>query len=53
MRFRVLLGICLALLERWRTRRARNPWPNKSIRWIVPYPAGGGTDLMARVLARS
>jgi tripartite-type tricarboxylate transporter receptor subunit TctC len=26
-------------------------WPTKSIRWIVPYPAGGGTDLMARVLA--
>jgi len=26
-------------------------WPTKPIRWIVPYPAGGGTDLMARVLA--
>ncbi|AXK80719.1 tripartite tricarboxylate transporter substrate binding protein [Pseudolabrys taiwanensis] len=26
-------------------------WPSKPIRWIVPYTAGGGTDLMARVLA--
>lgn len=26
-------------------------WPSKPIRWIVPYSAGGGTDLMARVLA--
>jgi tripartite-type tricarboxylate transporter receptor subunit TctC len=25
--------------------------PTQPIRWIVPYPAGGGTDFMARVLA--
>jgi tripartite-type tricarboxylate transporter receptor subunit TctC len=25
-------------------------WPSQPIRWIVPYPAGGGTDLMARTL---
>ena len=25
-------------------------WPSQPIRWIVPYPAGGGTDLMARSL---
>lgn len=25
-------------------------WPSQSIRWIVPYSAGGGTDLMARAL---
>lgn len=25
-------------------------WPTQPIRWIVPYPAGGGTDLMARTL---
>ena len=26
-------------------------YPDRSIRWIVPYPAGGGTDALARVLA--
>jgi tripartite-type tricarboxylate transporter receptor subunit TctC len=25
--------------------------PTQPIRWIVPYPAGGGTDFMARVLS--
>ena len=26
------------------------PWPNKPITLIVPFPAGGGTDLVVRVL---
>lgn len=26
-------------------------WPTKPIRVIVPFPAGGGTDLVARILA--
>jgi tripartite-type tricarboxylate transporter receptor subunit TctC len=25
-------------------------WPAKPIRWIVPYPPGGGTDLVARAI---
>jgi tripartite-type tricarboxylate transporter receptor subunit TctC len=25
-------------------------YPNKSIRFIVPYPAGGGTDIIARMI---
>ena len=25
-------------------------YPNKPIRWVVPYPAGGGSDFMARTL---
>jgi tripartite-type tricarboxylate transporter receptor subunit TctC len=25
-------------------------WPSKPIRWIVPYPPGGGTDLVSRAL---
>ena len=32
--------------------RARmRSWPERPIHWIVPYPPGGGTDLVARVLA--
>jgi tripartite-type tricarboxylate transporter receptor subunit TctC len=26
-------------------------WPARSLRWIVPYVAGGGTDITARLLA--
>ena len=26
-------------------------WPDRPIRWIVPYPAGGGTDIVARAVA--
>ena len=25
-------------------------WPNKPVRWIVGYPAGGGTDFLARTI---
>ncbi len=25
-------------------------WPTRPVRWIVPYPPGGGTDVLARVL---
>ncbi len=30
---------------------AQAPWPNRSLRWIVPYAAGGGSDFLARTLA--
>lgn len=26
-------------------------YPDKSVRWIVPFPAGGGTDVVTRLLA--
>ena len=33
--------------------RAQSGWPNQSIRWIVPYPAGGGTDVLARSISEA
>jgi len=27
-------------------------WPSRPVRWIVPYPPGGPTDLVGRVVAR-
>ena len=31
--------------------QAQGTYPNKPIRWIIPYAAGGGTDVVARPLA--
>lgn len=28
-----------------------SPWPNRPVRIIVPYPAGGSTDVLTRILA--
>jgi len=33
--------------------RAENPYPEQLVRWVVPYPAGGGTDVIARSLAEA
>ncbi len=31
---------------------AQSPWPNRPVRIVVPYAAGGGTDTMARIAAQ-
>lgn len=28
------------------------PFPAKPIRWVVPYPAGGGSDFLARTIGQ-
>lgn len=32
---------------------AQSDYPNQPIRWVVPYPAGGGTDVLARTMAEA
>jgi tripartite-type tricarboxylate transporter receptor subunit TctC len=32
---------------------AQGSYPDQVIKWVVPYPAGGGTDNLARTLAES
>ncbi|MFY3857812.1 Bug family tripartite tricarboxylate transporter substrate binding protein [Achromobacter xylosoxidans] len=41
--------LALATLSLAATAQAQ-PWPTQPIRWIVPYPAGGGTDVLARTV---
>jgi tripartite-type tricarboxylate transporter receptor subunit TctC len=43
----VLLG-CLLFAD---AAGAQGTYPSKPIRWIVPYPAGGGADKLARLIA--
>nr|WP_238947553.1 tripartite tricarboxylate transporter substrate binding protein [Vandammella animalimorsus] len=28
-------------------------WPSQSLRWLVPYPAGGGSDFLARTIGQN
>ncbi len=43
-------GLAGALLLGAPPARAQREFPNRPIRWIVPYPAGGGSDFLTRIV---
>lgn len=53
MRTRSFLALVLAtgLVPLSMAALAQGAWPNQPIRMVVPYPAGGGTDFFARLIA--
>lgn len=50
MRRTLLLG-SMAMLSLAPLGVQAQAWPSKPIRWVVAYPAGGGSDFLARQLA--
>ncbi len=54
MHRRTLLGSAAAAalaVQPW--ARAQSDYPAQPIRWVVPYPPGGGTDVLARTVAEA
>ena len=45
--FKALLGGALALAS---SLALAQDWPSKSVRWVVPYPPGGGVDVISRIM---
>ena len=44
-----LAGSAALAANGWRPAHAQT-YPTKPVRWIVPYPAGGGSDFLARTV---
>jgi tripartite-type tricarboxylate transporter receptor subunit TctC len=48
----VALAVAVGVAAQTGSSRAQADYPTRTVKLIVPYPPGGGTDLLARVLAQ-
>jgi tripartite-type tricarboxylate transporter receptor subunit TctC len=44
-------GSLIAAVRPASAQSAASAWPTRTVRVIVPYPAGGSTDVLARIFA--
>jgi tripartite-type tricarboxylate transporter receptor subunit TctC len=51
MRNTLSIAAVVALTACFTTLSIAADFPEKSVRFIVPFPPGGGTDALARILA--
>src|SRR5204863_9205741 len=52
MRYLPLAAILLAASLAGLGPAAASDYPNRPVKWIVPYPPGGTTDVLARIIAQ-
>lgn len=45
--------LALASTLTWASAQAQNTWPNRPIKLLVPAPAGGASDMIARTIGES
>src|SRR3712207_1758150 len=50
MRLFRLAALCFALMLPGAAALAQGDYPSRPIRWIVPYPPAGTTDVLARIM---
>jgi tripartite-type tricarboxylate transporter receptor subunit TctC len=50
MRFNLVKGFCGVLLAAAGLFAHAQDYPNKPVTWVVPYPPGGGSDVIARTI---
>jgi tripartite-type tricarboxylate transporter receptor subunit TctC len=48
----IALGLAGLLLSGTGAARAADPYPTRPVHWVVPFPPGGATDVVARIMAQ-
>jgi tripartite-type tricarboxylate transporter receptor subunit TctC len=48
----IVLGLAGLLLAGAGAARAADPYPTRPVHWIVPFPPGGATDVVARIMSQ-
>jgi tripartite-type tricarboxylate transporter receptor subunit TctC len=44
--------LCVAAVTAGGAAHAADPYPSKPVKWVVPYPPAGTTDVLARIVAQ-